>query len=254
VLQISVKDIKKKFYVYRIEDPTRKYPPYYGKGTRYRIYEHWSEFKRVGKHPHNYKLTIMFRHLHKRGLEPKYKIIYETDSEEAAYHCEEFCTKYYGLNNLSNMFEGGYGTWSASGNPMYGKKRPDLSYRNVHFPPNKGKRHSEEIKLKISKSNLGQTRSEETKEKIGNASRGRKHTIESRKKMSKANKGQVPWNKGKKLSDETRKKMSEARQGSKNPMYGKKHTIETKKKISNRQKDYHRRSNVLQISLGGENG
>jgi group I intron endonuclease len=76
----------------------------------------------------------------------------------------------------------------------------------------------------------------EIKEKIGNANRGRKHTDVTKLKMSKSRTGKKHWafgkkrseefrkllserSKGRKISDETKIKMSFSRKGSKNPFY-----------------------------------
>ena len=85
-------------------------------------------------------------------------------------------------------------------------------------------RLSEETKKKLSESskgckpwNKGKKHSEETKIKIGLKSKGRKHSEETKKKMSESRKGKATWNKGRKglqkHSEETKKKMSEQRKG-----------------------------------------
>lgn len=90
----------------------------------------------------------------------------------------------------------------------------------------KGKHHSEETKLKISKANKGKTKgrttwikgkhhSEETKKKISETKRGVKtwlglhHSEETKKKISETKKGKTPWNKGKPMSEEQKRKISE---------------------------------------------
>ncbi len=121
--------------------------------------------------------------------------------------------------------------------------------------------------------------SEETKIKIGNANKGKKHTEEAKKKMSKSRSGENHFRFGKSLTEEhkeklrekkigtrfsedVKKKMSESKRGEqnpmfgkkipiteerrnilkilfakeKNPMYGKKHSEETRKKISEKTK------------------
>jgi hypothetical protein len=116
---------------------------------------------------------------------------------------------------------------------------------------NKGKKLfplSEEHKRKISEANKGKKHSEEAKRKIGEASRGRKFSEEHRRKIKENHKGML----GKKLSEEHKKKISEALKGSKNPakrievrkklseinkgekhyLWGKHHLEETKRKMS----------------------
>jgi hypothetical protein len=163
-----------------ISDPTGKHCPYFGKGTNNRYNWHWKEFKKKGFHQDNYKLTKMFKHLERQGLEPKYKQIFQTNSEQAAYQCEEFCTRYYGLENLSNLQHGGFGTYDVS----------------------------EETRLKMSKTRRG--RKHTWGNKIAKARKGFKFSEESKKKMSRSHTG-------KKLSEEHKKKMSKLTTGSKNP-------------------------------------
>lgn len=97
----------------------------------------------------------------------------------------------------------------------------------------KGKRHTEETKLKISIARQHIT--EETRERYRESAKNR--SCETLKKMSEAHKGCTVWNKGKTniYSAETLKKMSESasqRTGENNAFYGKKHSAETKEKIS----------------------
>lgn len=75
------------------------------------------------------------------------------------------------------------------------------------------------------KSRTGMPHTEETKIKMSKSQKGRVFSYESKQKMSKSHKG-------KHLSEETRKKMSEARKGEKNPNFGKPKSEETKKKMS----------------------
>ena len=88
----------------------------------------------------------------------------------------------------------------------------------------KGFKHSEESKMKMSKSHKGNTahlgfkHSEETKLKISKACLGRHHTKEACQKISQAHKGRI-------FSDESKRKMSETKKG-------KKFTEEHKRKLS----------------------
>jgi hypothetical protein len=58
------------------------------------------------------------------------------------------------------------------------------------------------------------------------------HTEESKLKMSKSHKGKNTWMKGKKFSEEHKRKMSESKSGKNHPLYGTKHSKETRLKLS----------------------
>lgn len=94
---------------------------------------------------------------------------------------------------------------------------------------NKGKKLSIETKDKISKAHLklnkkltpeekqnisnkltGIKRSNETKDKISQSKKGKKMSEYSRQKMSDAKRCFIPWNKGKKLSNEIKEKLSQS--------------------------------------------
>lgn len=62
--------------------------------------------------------------------------------------------------------------------------------------------------------------------------KNRKHSDESKNKISKSNKGKHFYWIGRKMSDITKKKMSLINSGINNPMFGKHHSLNTKLKIS----------------------
>jgi len=72
-----------------------------------------------------------------------------------------------------------------------------------------GKSHSDEIKNKISKSNIGKTHSDETKKKISEANKGKVFNNETRKKISNAKTGK----KREPFSEEWLKKLSLSKKG-----------------------------------------
>jgi len=90
-----------------------------------------------------------------------------------------------------------------------------------------GRKHSEETKRKISKSNKGKIQIQETRDKISKTRLAKKirHTEETKIKISKMKKGKPNGKKGIKHNEETKKKISIAK-------IGQKHTKETKRKIS----------------------
>jgi hypothetical protein len=234
-----------KYYVYCISDPTGKYPPYYGKGQGKRMYDHWQEFKRLGKHSKNYKLTKMFKHLESKEMNPTYKKIFETCSEEEAYVHEHKIIEEIGLQNLSNIMPGGITGWPT------------------------GKKHTYVTKQKMAQAKKGVTLSNEHKQKISEASKkywiqhpekrkemakllsgenngfyGRKHTTETKQKISVAKKGKQlgprteehrrklsEANKRRYADPSVRRKIGEANTGINNGMYGKKHSLGAREKI-----------------------
>jgi len=85
------------------------------------------------------------------------------------------------------------------------------TYYNISYDataPFRGKKHSEQAKLRISIANKGKVRkhSKEAKRKMSLANKGKKRSEESKRKQSESNKG-------KKVSEETRRKLSEAHNG-----------------------------------------
>jgi uncharacterized OB-fold protein len=109
---------------------------------------------------------------------------------------------------------------------------------------NKGRKHTEEEKKKVSDTLKGKPWTKEHLENLSNANKNRIWTEEERRKVGETNRGKV-------LSDETKKKISDAKKGSKfseevkkgmsirnrgegNPMFGKKHSDIIKEKISKR--------------------
>jgi len=90
-------------------------------------------------------------------------------------------------------------------------KKASIKAGKEKIPHNKGKPHTKESKMKMSKSH-----------------KGKKFSEKSKKKMSESKKGKITWNKGTKLSDETKRKISEATKNKKR----KPRSDETKRKIS----------------------
>ena len=108
---------------------------------------------------------------------------------------------------------------SGCGNPMYGK-----------VSAMKGKHHSEESKLKLSKKRVGEKNPMYgmSGEKAPNY--GKVFSEETREKLSKAHSGKNHQNWGKHLSEKTKRKISESH-------IGFRHSEETKRKISKSRKD-----------------
>lgn len=94
----------------------------------------------------------------------------------------------------------------------------------------KGKKLSDEAKLRISEFNKGKKLSEETKNKIGKSRKGKLHSQDSIEKIKKVCKG-------KQRSLETREKISKVTSGENNPMFSRKHSEETKQKMREARKN-----------------
>jgi hypothetical protein len=87
------------------------------------------------------------------------------------------------------------------------------------------RKFSDEHKRKLSEAHKGQIPWNKGKKLPPSHMLGKKHTEESKKKMSKSQRdnyknGRVPWNKGIPMSDEAKKKLSEAKSGVPNPHKG----------------------------------
>lgn len=83
---------------------------------------------------------------------------------------------------------------------------------------------------------LGFKLSEETKKRLSDINKGKRHTEESRRKMSESRKGENAYWYGKKMSDEMRRKLSETKKGTNSGAdsywYGKKMPDEARRKMS----------------------
>ncbi len=108
---------------------------------------------------------------------------------------------------------------------------------------NKGFKHSDETKQRLSESKKGAKNpmygkhlSDKTKKKISKSLKGKPRSEEVREKSSKAmiewNKAHPPWNKGKTnvYSKDHLKKISNQKKGKKNPMFGVSRVVPEKEK------------------------
>jgi group I intron endonuclease len=133
-------------------------------------------------------------------------------------------------SSMYNLSDGGGGQLGLSGekSPNYKRKHSDEVKLKMSIckqgekNPMYGKKITDEHKQKIINKNKGRIVSFETKNKIRNAIKGEKN----------GHYGKKPWNYGKKFSEESKRKMSEAKKEEKNFFYGKKFSEEHKKKIS----------------------
>jgi len=80
-------------------------------------------------------------------------------------------------------------------------------------PPNKGNKHTQKAKDKISKANKGRIVLQKTRDKLSKIHKGKIISQEIRDKISKANKGRLSPNKGKITSQKTKEKLSRKNKG-----------------------------------------
>jgi len=228
------------YYIYIYTDPRKEgefkyddiildHEPFYvgkGFGGRWKVHLYEHSLKK-----NNHK-SSKIKQILKENLNPVVIKIYENLTEKDALIKEKEIIKKIGLNNLTNVLDGG---------------RVSYKYLKKHL--NKGKKHSEETKNKISQKLKNRVISKEWRKKISESSKGKKKKFseEHKKNISiskkgstpwnKGIKGGTPWNKGKKMSEEHKKKLSESKIGKKrNPL-----SDETKKKISESLKIYNKK-------------
>lgn len=197
MIEKDIKDkiFEKKFYVYQLIDPLTNLVFYIGKGNGYRCFTHEYQSKN-GNIPHNNKhLFNKIIKILNTGDKIVYKIIFTSDIEEECYDLEEKAIREYGIEKLCNI---------------------ELS--------NRGVKHTNETRKKISRSHTGKILSEQTKEKLRIINIGKKQSEETKKKRSDKLKGKSTHMKGKKHSEETKRKISESN-------IGKKHTEESIQKM-----------------------
>jgi len=161
-------------------------------------------------------------------------------TEEKAFELEKLFIKKIGIDNLTNITDGGEGISGYKQTEETIAKRVASTKLTMENPdyvdPRKGQKRgprSEETKQKISDAKKGRKLSEETIAKLT----GRKLSSETIAKrqatraLKKAENSEYGTRKGKKHTKETKKKMSDVRKG-------KKLTEETKRKMSEASKTW----------------
>lgn len=101
-------------------------------------------------------------------------------------------------------------------------------------------------KIGFSPNGFGWHHSEETKRKIGESHKGRKHTEESKLKMSQIRTGKS-WEQlfGEEKAKKFKENQSKAVSGVNNGMYGRRHSLETRKKMSENKPDISGKNNSM---------
>ena len=148
-------------------------------------------------------------------IKEKTEVIVEIvcDNIDWEFACElekELIKKYGRINNktgiLSNMTDGGEGTLN---------KIISEETRHLLGKGNRGKKRTEESRLKQSESTKGIKKPKEHGEKIRQYRTGKKMSEESKLKISENSKGRSSWNKGLTFSDESKLRMSISKKGKK---------------------------------------
>lgn len=118
-------------------------------------------------------------------------------------HCQRISESHIGLTHSEETKRKISQNLCGERNPMFGKKRPDITSFNLSREYKTGWKHTEDSLNKmrkpkpkgfgeqISKALKGKPKSEEHKQKLSLAKKGK-----SNPKVAIANKGKIPWNKG----------------------------------------------------------
>lgn len=202
-----------------MEEIWKEYKTYYNKSSKIRSNFLISNFGNVkGEQYNGKKLEIKINKKGKRSLSNGscgqiFKLVWEVFNGPIPKGC---CIHHIDENPLNDRLD----------NLVLLTNAEHLS---IHH---RGKKMSDEQKLKLSIACKGRKLTDETKEKIGKASKGRKHTEEAKRKISETNKGHA-------VSDETRQAVSKANKGNQYRL-GVKLSDETKEKIRLSLKKYHK--------------
>jgi len=185
--------------------------------------KHHTALLKQGNHPNKHLQRSWNKHGEKSF---KFFFIEECD-KELLYEREQFWFDYYKENwlvyNVREVVE------SNKGFKHSDETKKKISEINI------GKHHSEKIRKKMSESHRGKKNSIEHNIHISESKKGVKLSEETKKKISEAHKGRVAPNKGKRMGEEARKKMSEAKKGCKPWNKGVKMSDEFRRKCRERQ-------------------
>lgn len=196
------------FYVYQYIDPRTNLPFYIGKGTNDRKFYHLTE---TIESTINKRKFYRIQSLKRMGLNPVIEEIATFDCELDAYHLEERLIRHYGRKDydpggiLLNISENSNPP-SRKGKRLSDEQKLRLRGRKLseeqkaklkgRMPWNKGLKGSQVAWNKGIPSGPREPMSEETKQKLRIHNTGKKKSIETREKMSRNMKGRTPWNKG----------------------------------------------------------
>lgn len=161
--------------------------------------------------------------------------------EQAQEKEKEFIALYgrkdLGKGNLVNLTDGGDGSFGVKVKESTRKKISEIHKGNTNT---KGRKHTEEAKIKISIAQIGRKLSDDWKKNISDGHKGKKKSQEHKNKLAEASRGNKN-NFGNIYSEEARRKISEASKRYWEKNRGKKCQSpkeETKRKISESLKLY----------------
>lgn len=212
-------------YIYGLfyEDEGEELCFYIGKGKGYRHIQHLWESNLNSENPENEYKNRKIKKLKRNGYDPYARKLIEDLNEEKALKLEAEIINEIGLENLTNMTEGGSEppTYTGKENPFYGKshteefkkrqseKMKKLVEQGELLSKEWRKEHSERMKDEGNPM-YGKDRefSEEWKSKIGKATKERFKDPEERRKQAERSRGRTH-------SEETKEKMSKNRRGEK---------------------------------------
>lgn len=156
--------MKTKYYTYYLIDPESGDVFYIGAGQNGRMYNHVTSVRR-GYYPNGNKhLYNKINKILKKGLNVKYKKIFESYDRQDVFQKEKEEISKIGLKKLCNITEGG-----ETGRPLPHTKetKEKISKALLKNHPFRGKSLKESHKKAISEANKGKKTPENVKKKIG---------------------------------------------------------------------------------------
>jgi len=144
---------------------------YVGKGRGYRMYQHFWNYYLKENNSYNPHKINKIKKLERNNINYYAKKIESCLTEGKAYELENFIIEEVGLENLTNLHEGGLGAPSGEDNYMYNRRGKDAPFH--------GRSHSKETKEIMSKNHSGED----------NPMYGNNHTKEALEEMSRNRSG-----------------------------------------------------------------
>jgi hypothetical protein len=237
--------VNKNKYLYVLMDPRKEgpfyfselgmtfshYPFYVGIGNNKRWLEHNKEAINEAHNIGNIGKKGRIRKIIEEGMIPLVWIS-EKISKNTAILLERVFIQLLGRINLKtgclfNLTDGGeyFEGWIAT--DEYRRKMSELmtGSKNGFY----GKKHTDEVKKRLSEIRKNTTSSQKTRDKISKAIKGRHHSEETKRKIRESNKGkQHPA-----VSEETKKKISDSLRGRPGRTLNKKFSTEERLKMGN---------------------